>query len=211
PRSQQRRVEYHLPLVVWRKQRPERQDLDPLLDVRLRNEKAEYEPGKLAAAERKKLPAAAVADLQMLALWLPADGRLLWLLAELAAAHGDLRTASAIMDGCVSDFALRAPDLRRHRQSIREAIERQTRDGPPPKNDHEGHAGPLKTRSTRPLLDRNSLAALPPIKPEGINSLPWSAVTRTSVDRRYKPTFPTYLKELEARQVTLTGYIQPIG
>src|SRR5436305_564103 len=80
--------------------------------------------GRLAAAERKKLRAEAVADLQRLALWLPADGRLLWLLAELAAAHGDVRTAAAIMDGCVTEFGLRAPELRRHRRAMREAADR---------------------------------------------------------------------------------------
>jgi hypothetical protein len=211
PGNLQRAEEYQLRLVSSRRQQPGRQDLDPLLDVHFVNEKDEYEPGKLAAAQRKKIPSGAVADLQLLALWLPADGRLLWLLAELAAVHGDLRTAASIMDGCVSDFALRCPELKRHRYMVREGLERQAKSGPPTKSEHEGHAGLLRTRSTRPLLDRNSLAALPAIKPEGINALPWSAVTRTSVDRKYRPTFPTYLKELDGRQVTLTGYVQPIG
>src|SRR5207244_12411947 len=46
---------------------------------------------------RKKLPADDVAVVQQLAVWLPGDGRLLWLLAELADAHGDVRTAAALM------------------------------------------------------------------------------------------------------------------
>src|SRR5262249_44406140 len=52
------------------------------------------EPGKMADAERKKLPEDAVAVVQQLALWLPADGRLLWQLGELANAFGDVRTAA---------------------------------------------------------------------------------------------------------------------
>src|SRR2546429_240416 len=75
------------------------QDLDDLLGVRFVNDKGEYEPGRLGAAQRKKLRADAVASVQQVALWLPADGRLLWLLGELAASHGDVRTAAAIMDG----------------------------------------------------------------------------------------------------------------
>jgi hypothetical protein len=211
PGNLQRAEEFHLRLVLSRRRELARQGLDPLLELRFVNDRGEYEPGNLAAAERKKLPAGAVADLQMLALWLPADGRLLWLLAELAAVHGDLRTAAAIMDGCIGDFALRAPELRKHRLAIREALDRQAKDGPPKKGEHEGHVGPLKTRSTRPLLDRFSLASLPPIRPDGANSLPWAVVTRTTVDRAYKPTFPAYLKELEGREVELSGFMQPLG
>ena len=62
-------------------------------------------------AERKKLPANAVAVVQQLALWLPADGRLLWQLGELANVHGDVRTAAAILEGCVTELALGAVEL----------------------------------------------------------------------------------------------------
>src|SRR6185295_18447453 len=88
PGNLQRAEEYQLKLLRSRKAGKE-QELDRLLEMRFVNEKNEYEPGMLAVTERKKLSAAAVADLQQLALWLPGDGRLLWLLAELAAVHGD--------------------------------------------------------------------------------------------------------------------------
>jgi hypothetical protein len=52
---------------------------------------------------------------------------------------------------------------------------------------------------------------LPPIDPKGVNALPWAVVTETTLDRQYKPTFPKYLKELDGKQVTLTGYMQPLG
>ncbi len=211
PGNFQRAEEYHLRLVRARRQQPLGQELDPLLDVRFVNEKGDYEPGKIASAQRKKIPAGAVADLQMLALWLPGDGRILWFLAEMAAIHGDLRTSASIMEGCVNEFALGTPDLRRHRQLMREAADQLAKNAPVTKPEHEGHAGTLKTRSTRPLFDRSALASLPAIKPEGTNVLPWNAITMTTVDRQYKPTFPAYLRELDGRPVRLSGFMQPIG
>src|SRR5262249_25756386 len=93
--------EYHLKLVRQRlKQGKAVQELDDLFGVRYVGPKGEYEPGKLADDERKKLPPRAAAVLQQLALWLPADGRVLWQLAELAAAHGDVGSAAAMADGC---------------------------------------------------------------------------------------------------------------
>jgi hypothetical protein len=212
PGNLQRAEEFQLRLVAARRrQKGDLFNLDPLLDVKFVNDKNEYEAGKIAAEQRKKIPAGAVADLQVLALWLPNDARLLWLLAELAAIHGDLRTAAAIMDGCVNEFALRAPELRQHRQLMREAADKLARASPTTKLEHEAHAGLLKTRSTRPLVDNSALSGLPPVKPDGLNALAWSVVTRTNVDRKYHPTFPAYLRELDGKQVTLTGYMQPIG
>lgn len=69
--------------------------------VRWVNEAGEYEPGALAAAERAKLPADAVAVVQQLLLWFPSDTRLYWLLAELYAADGEFGPARAILDECV--------------------------------------------------------------------------------------------------------------
>src|SRR5207237_1165085 len=36
-------------------------------------------------------------------------------------------------------------------------------------------------------------------------------ITQTGVDRKYRPTFPKYLKELDGKQVTLSGFMQPLG
>src|SRR5260370_5737675 len=95
--------------------------VDDLFGDRDVDDKGEYTPGKLAAAEKKKLPAGAAAIVQQLGLWLPADSRLLWQLAEPANAHGDVRYAAAMMDGCGTPFGLQAPPPRRQRPPPRAA------------------------------------------------------------------------------------------
>src|SRR5207248_3172631 len=100
PGKLQKAEESQLKLVRQRQRQSRGSDeLDDLFGALFVGEQGKYEAGKLAAVERKKLPSDAVAVAQQLALWLPADGRLLWQLAELANAHGDVKTAAAIMDG----------------------------------------------------------------------------------------------------------------
>ncbi len=210
PGKLQKAEEAQLKLVRLRKsQAKDTQDLDDLFGLRFVNEKGAYEPGRLSAEERKKVTTSQVATLQQLALWLPADGRLLWQLGELANAYGDVKTGAAILEGCVSEFGMNAPDLRRHRQMTRAAADAVDAN-PDFKPAHEEHAGALKTRSRRPLLNRLNGADLPAISDTGINALPWAVVTETSVDRAYKPTFPTYLKELDGKRVALTGFMRPL-
>jgi hypothetical protein len=197
--------EFHLKLVRLRLREPRgAQDLDDLFGVRYLGEKGTYEPGKLAAAELKKLPAGAIAVMQQLALWLPADPRLLWQLAELASAHGDVRTAAALMDGCVTQFGLQNPQLRGHRQVMRAAADSGA------KAEHEVHSGSLAARSRRPLVTRLDQETLPPINATGVNALPWGLLGDTMVDRSFRPTFAQYLRELEGKEVALNGFIQPL-
>jgi tetratricopeptide (TPR) repeat protein len=86
PGKYQKAEEYQLKLVRLRQaEAKDAQGLDDLFGVKYVNEKGAYEPGKLSAEQRKKVPSGAAAAVQQLALWLPADGRLLWQLAELAA------------------------------------------------------------------------------------------------------------------------------
>lgn len=213
PGKYQRAEELHRKLVELRRREPrDARGLDDLFGVRFVGESGKFEPGKLSANERKKLPADAVALVQQLALWLPGDIRLLWLLAELANAHGDVTTAAAIMDGCVTEFGLRHPDLLAHRREVRAAADALAKSGDrPDKATHEGHAGLLKTRSSRPLPIKLDSAALPPIDAKGVNAIPWAVVLETALDRNYKATFPRYLRELGGKQVQLTGYMQPLG
>lgn len=214
PGKLQRAEEYHLRLVRLRqKQARDAQELDDLFGVRYIADGGKYEPGKLAEAQRKKLPADAVAVAQQLALWLPADAPLLWQLAEVAAAYGDVRTAAAMMDGCVTEFGLRAAELREHRQATRAAADELAKAGDPGTRaaHEEGHALAFKPRSSRPLATKLDAVPLPAVDPNGVNPLPWSVVTDTTVDRNFRPTFAKYLKELDGRQVTLTGYVQPLG
>jgi hypothetical protein len=210
PGKHQKAEEYHLKLVRLRlRDRGDVRDVDDLFGVRYVDDRGEYTPGKLAAAEKKKLPASAAAVVQQLALWLPADARLLWQLAELANAHGDVRYAAAMMDGCLTQFGLQAPLLRRHRQLTRTAADALAKADP--KAEHgTAHAGGLQARSKRPLLTRLDQSALPPISATGVNELPWPVLAETTLDRKHRPTFPRYLKELEGKQVTLSGFMQPL-
>ncbi|MFL5245705.1 MAG: DUF3299 domain-containing protein [Gemmataceae bacterium] len=209
--------EYHLKLVRLRqKEKPGTQDLDDLFGVRYigegEGEKAKYIPGKIAAQERKKFPSDAVALTQQLALWLPADPRLLWQLAELAGANGDVKIAAAMMDGCVTEFNLRHPQLKEHRQAMRAAADELAKAGSEDgKATHEGHVALLKPRSQRPLASKLDDASLPAINPDGVTPLPWAVIAHTTLDKQYKPTFAKYLRDLDGKQVALAGFMQPLG
>jgi hypothetical protein len=207
PGKLQQAEAYHLKLVRLRlKQRGD--GLDDLFGVRFTGDKNAYEPGKMPKAESDKLPARATAIVQQLALWLPQDGRLLWQLAELANATGDVKTAAAMMDGCVTQFGLIDPELRRHRQLTRAAADELAREearGP-----HVKRASGLKARSQRPLLAHVDEAALPSISSTGTNSLPWDVLAQTAIDGKFRPTFAKYLRDLDGKQIALNGYIQPL-
>jgi tetratricopeptide (TPR) repeat protein len=214
PGKHLRAEELHLKLVRLRGHKPvDSQELDDLFGVKYVGPSGKYEPGRLAADQKKKLPLEAIALAQELALALPADGRLLWQLAELSAVHGDVSTAAAIMDGCVTEFGLRDSELRSHRQAMRAAADDAARSAPGTgKTVHsEGHAAGVKTRSVRPLANQLDLSALPPIDPKGINAIPWNVITDTIIDHEYHPTFGKYLKDLDGKRVELTGYMQPLG
>jgi len=189
--------EYHLKLVRLRLKEGKADVAAPddLFGVRFVGE-----PG----AGVKGLPPNAVAVAQQLALWLPADGRLLWLLGELANTHGDIRTAANILDGCVTEFGLASADLRARRQLYRTAADALEKTG------HRRDAG-IEFKSTRALVRTVDPSRLPAIKPDGVNPLPWAAVADTEIGRRGKPGFLKYVEQLDGRQVTLTGFMTPAG
>ncbi|MBM4069488.1 MAG: hypothetical protein FJ271_11140 [Planctomycetes bacterium] len=62
---------------------------DDLFNVRFVGDSGKFEPAKLAAAERAKLPANALAVVQQLLIWMPDDARLFWLLGELYNARAE--------------------------------------------------------------------------------------------------------------------------
>lgn len=179
--------------------------VDDLFGVKYVGESGNPEPGKMADAERKKLPAEAVAIVEQLALWLPADGRLLWQLGELANAHGDVRTAAAILDGCVTEFTLPAPDLRKRRQLYRAAADELAK-----KPEHEQHKITFNGKSSRPLLRSFDESALPAIRTDGVNPLPWQVLAATTLDAKGRPVFLKYLEQLDGKTITLTGFMQPV-
>lgn len=85
---------------VNQKLAPEAEDVFPLFEVKFVNDAGQYEPGKLAAAEKAKLPPDAVPIVQQLILWAPWDISLQWLLAELYAANGQLKDAERLFVRC---------------------------------------------------------------------------------------------------------------
>lgn len=196
--------ELHLKLIRARlKEAKEDQGLDDLFGVKYLGASGKPEAGKIDPVEFKKLPPNAVALLQQLALSLPSDGRLLWQLGELANAHGDIRTAANILDGCVSDFGLGSPDLRRRRQIYRDAADNH------PDKEHERTKSDLVMRSTRPLSRQFDASILPKVKTDDLNLLPWGVIDQTVLGRGFKPSFLGYLNELDGQQVSITGFMQP--
>ena len=130
--------DYYLPFLANRadesrqkRSRDLREDVDPLFShptsskksepVRFVGEDGEYVAGSIAASEKKKLPADAMAIVQQLVLWHPQDARLYWLLGELYNAEGDIETAIKILDHCSFNMAYSNPVLIRHRQVLQQA------------------------------------------------------------------------------------------
>lgn len=148
-------------------------------------------------------PAELLANAQIVGLWLPADGRWLWQLAELAHAAGDSRTAAAMLEGCVGEFGLSDAKLRQRRQALRELADQ-------PHADHQAVAV-VGFRSNRPVARSRDLIRLPPVKPDGVNALPWMVLAETALDRKFRPTFADHLKQLDGRRVVVIGFMQPIG
>jgi hypothetical protein len=116
--------------------------------VRFVNDAGKFEPGRLAASERRKLPANALEIVAQLTLWLPEDLRLYWLLGEVANVEGkadqltidpdlpkaklndaidkrdlaveNLKASNTIFNELVEQFKVRAADLRERRQIMRD-------------------------------------------------------------------------------------------
>jgi tetratricopeptide (TPR) repeat protein len=203
--------EAHLKLVRGR-ERSKPGELDDLFGIQFVNDKGAFEPGKLAEAQAKKLPTKAVAITQQLALWLPADGPLLWQLAELANGHGDLRNGANMMEGCVVSFGMQNATLRKRRLILRRAVDNL----PKPKigaNETHGeeHMGTLSFRSRRPLISKIDSAPLPAIDANGINAIPWELFAETTLEKPFKASFPKYLRELDGKKISMTGFMYPLG
>jgi hypothetical protein len=199
--------EAHLKLVRLR-QRGKPGELDDLFGIRYVGAKDAYEPGKVAAAQLKRLPSKGVAVVQQLALWLPSDGPLLWQLAELANAHGDVKNAAAMMEGCLVQFGLDDPALKKHRHILRDAVD--TVPAVKVGEHTDQFPGTLQFRSRRPLLSKLETIALPPIDPKGTNPVPWELFGETGLDKPFKVSFPKYLRELEGKQISMTGFMYPL-
>lgn len=173
----------HLKLARQRLRGPKATGLDDLFD-------ANAKPSE-----------ASLALCQTLGLWLPADGRLLWQLGELAHATGDTATAANILDGCVSEFGMSDSVLRDHRAKYKDA----------PPLSHEKHQATVNFRSSRALVRKIESLKLPEVKPNGLNPLPWQLLGMTTIEQPFRPVFADHLKQLDGKRVVMTGYIQPTG
>lgn len=214
PGKLQRAEELQLQLVEARRRHKGLDQWDGLFGMQF-DAKDKYQAGSLSADNRKKLPADALAQAQLLGLWLPADGRVLWLLGEMANGQGDLQTAAGIFDGCVTEFNLSPALVRSHRQIVRAAADDQAVRNAAGKHaglaaGSEEHLTTWRARSKRPLVSRLDRAELPPIDARGVNYLPWAVLADTNLGRGFRPTFPKYLHDLEGKQVSLTGFIHPL-
>ncbi|MBY0460929.1 MAG: hypothetical protein K2V38_26720 [Gemmataceae bacterium] len=177
--------------------------VDDLFGVKYVGAKGAPEAGKIAEAELKKLPADALVTTQQLMLWLPADSRLLWQFGELCNALGDVRSAAAVLDGCVTEFNLASPDLRQRRLLYRAAADELAQ-----QPEDEQHRTALKVKSSRPLVKAFDESLLPAIDASSVNQLPWPVLAATTVGAKGKPSFIKYLEQLDGKTVTLTGFMQ---
>jgi tetratricopeptide (TPR) repeat protein len=157
---------------------------------------------------RKKLPADDVAIVQQLAVWLPGDGRLLWLLAELANAHGDVRTAAALMEGVVTEYAITTPEPRERRQRYRAAADEISK---LPDSEHAKYRGDVTFKSLRAVGRTLDAAKLPEVRPDGVNPLAWAVLAETVVEKPFRPRVHPHLSKLDGKTVALTGFMQPVS
>jgi tetratricopeptide (TPR) repeat protein len=129
PDQDSRRLEgYQLLLVRQRAgERPGREpSLDRLFPIRFVGESGQWEIGKIAAAEAAKISGGlpeAKRVVEQLLVWFPTDGRLHWLLGEIANAEGDVRGAFAAMHWAVNDARLSSADLRDHRSRLKLVVD----------------------------------------------------------------------------------------
>ena len=153
---------------------------------------------------KDKLPANALALVQELALILPFDARLLWQLAEIANAHGDVRTAVNLLDGAVVELGLQSGEARKSRARFRAAADELAK-----KEDHAGHKGTLKFASSRVFKSLIDETKLPKVDPKGTNPLPWSALAETTLTKKFEPKFLKYIRDCDGASVTFTGFLRP--
>lgn len=150
-----------------------------------------------------KPPVNAIALVQQLCVWLPSDPRLVWQLAELAHAAGDVRTAANLLDGAVTEYGLKSELARERRTRYRSAAD-ELEKAP----DHTPFDG-LKFASDRVLPKRFDSSRLPKIDLARVNPLPWGALDETVVGKKFDVKYLPYVNDLDGKTVSLSGFMQP--
>ena len=114
-----------------------------------------------------------------------------------------------MLEGCVVQFGMSHPTLRKHRQILRDAVENvpQAKVG---EAHPDKHVGTLAFKSRRPLISKLESLPLPAIDPKGINAIPWELFGETTLEKPFKPNFPKYLRELEGKQISMNGFMYPL-
>jgi hypothetical protein len=109
----------------------------------------------------------------------------------------------------VSQFGMADATLKKRRQILREAADKiaQAKLGA---GHTEKHTGTLAFRSRRPLITESLTTTLPAIDASGINPVPWELFGETGIEKPFKVSFPKYLKELDGKQIALTGFMYPL-
>ena len=200
PKDRRAIEEMHLKLVRGRaKEKKGTASFDDLFGVTYSGE-----AGTMDAKEKAKLPANALALVQELALVLPFDARSLWQLAELANAHGDVRTAANLLDGAVIELGLSNEEARTRRARYRAAADELAKLA-----EHGTHKGTLKFASSRVFKSLIDESKLPKVDPKGTNPLPWSALAETALTKKFEPKFLKYIADLEGKSVMFTGFLAP--
>src|SRR5262249_18804401 len=46
---------------------------------------------------------------------------------------------------------------------------------------------------------------------DGVNPIPWPLLAETAIDSKFRPTFPDYLKNVDGKKVSITGFLQTLG
>lgn len=133
--------------------------LEPLFPgVRFVGRDGKYAAGEIDPRMMDRLPPDAIPIVQQLILWLP-EGEtlgLIWLLAELFNAHGEVRAAAGLMDQLVGTLGT-VPELAQHRRVVKQAVDAL----PPEKTETEKQDDP------GPLVD-NTPGVLPNWRTFGI-------------------------------------------
>ncbi len=119
---------YYLRLLELRKEETERgpaaqqmttDDLFPM--VRFVSSSGKYEAGKLAP-ESLQLPRDTLPIVVQLLIWMPTDGRLMWLYGELLNAEGRINEAYWTLRDLVFSGAVSGPEIIKHRKILQGAL-----------------------------------------------------------------------------------------
>lgn len=172
--------------------------------VRGRAKEKKGADGLDALFDLKQLPSDALAQAQQLAAWLPTDPRVLWQLAEVTHAVGDVRTAANLFDGVVIEFGFKGEAARERRRVVRAAADELAKT-----EDHTKPFAGVKFASERLFPRRFDVKSLPKIDPKGVNPLPWAALDETTVGKKFAVSFLPYVADLDGKTVSVAGFIQP--